>query len=62
MFSAELLTTQVSQRDCAAFLGAIQAYDSHGKALKDETPASGDESPLEASGWEQAKDPATESR
>lgn len=39
-----------------------QVYDSQGKMLEDETPASGDESPLEASGWEPPKQEAAESR
>lgn len=39
-----------------------KAYDSRGNALQDETPASGDESPLEAPGWEKLKDLALESR
>lgn len=44
---------------CSA--GARKAYDSHGKMLEDETPASADESPLEAD-WGPPKQATVESR
>lgn len=45
-----------------SLLRVCQAYDSQGKALQDETPVSGDESPFEASSWDKPKDTAVESR
>lgn len=38
-----------------------KAFDSHGKRLEDETPASADESPLEAD-WDPPKEPSSETR
>lgn len=49
----------VAPRCCLT--GNEKAYDSHGKMLEDETPASGDESPLEG-GWEPPKETIVESR